>query len=118
MRGGCYHARMDGHQRIGMGPATLMVLFALVVDGIQAFLTLIIIGLFVNPVINLMVAPLFSIWFSHYGEGMMSRKNFAPFMGTAVAEFIPALNAFPLWTGFVCFTIGRNRLAAAMEEVR
>lgn len=88
----------------------MMIFFAIFVDALQAFLTLIIVGLFLNPIIDIMVAMLFSMWFSHHGVSMMSLKNIGPFLGTVVAEFIPVISALPIWTGGIMLTIARNRV--------
>ena len=100
---------------IGLGTAFMMVFMALLVDGTQGFLSWILVGFFVNPIIDVCVAMMFGIWFSHHGVSMMSAKNIAPFLGTIVGEFLPFISALPLWTFYIIFALIRNRVKTTVE---
>lgn len=106
---------MSEEPAIGIGTAFMMVIVALIIDGIQALLTFILIGFLVNPVISVCAAMVFGIWFSHHGMSMMSPKNIAPFLGTMLGEFTPVINAFPVWTGFVIFKVIRSKAKEIVE---
>jgi hypothetical protein len=103
-----------GH--ISKSAGFMMILCALCVDGAQAILTFLLIGFFLNPIIDIFVAILFAMWFSHHGVSMMSTKNIGPFLATVVAEFIPGISALPVWTGGVALTIMRNRVKEAVSQ--
>ena len=98
---------------ISGGTAFMMIAVALVIDGIQAILTFLLIGFIVNPLIScFLVAPLFAGWFLLHKVSVLSLKNVGPFFGTLFAENV--LGVFPFWTGFVILTCIRSKAKAAI----
>jgi len=90
--------------KIGPVNAVLLILAALFFDGIQVFLTFLIIGVVLNLIVSLMAIATFYLWLKllgiSYWEGNGTRKLLA-FMGSSFVEIIPIFNAFLGWTVFV-----------------
>lgn len=88
--------------------AIFLVLVALLIDGIQAFLTLIIIGVVLNSIISASAALIFCMWLKllgvSYWEGNGTRKLLS-FIGCGFLEIVPIFNAIPAWTLFVILII-------------
>lgn len=79
------------------------LLLALLIDGLQAFLTLIVIGIVVNPIIS--IAAAFALGTS---------KNEGRILATLAAEVVPGVNALPIWTMSV---LAGKALRAANKKV-
>ncbi len=90
----------------------MLVFAALLVDGLQGLLTLLLIGVVINPFISVMAGIMFWLWFRHLGVKMGIGAA-----ATAIAEFIPVMGSFPVWTGYVLGRIaiakGKNLLDSA-----
>ncbi len=54
------------------------------------------------------------MWFSHHGISVVASKRALGFGGTIIGEFIPLLNALPLWTAFVVITALKNRVKESL----
>ena len=96
---------------IGNGTAFFMIAIAVFIDAIQAFLTLIFIGIIFNPIIGFMSGILFGIWFSHHNISLVGKHPFR-FFGTILLEFLPIVSALPGWSVLVSTTIAKERLLA------
>ena len=83
---------------------------ALFIDGIQALLTPLWVGLVINPIISLGAAFIFNRWFKAYGVSLFSKDNMGLFYGTIAAELIPFFDALPVWTTSVAITLVRNKV--------
>src|SRR3990167_1202232 len=94
--------------RIERTTAFFMIAVALLIDGLQFLLTIIIIGFLINPIISIMATMLFGIWMSHHGVSMMSSKYALRFLGTIVGETI--LGTLPIWTVTVAVTVFEGRV--------
>lgn len=90
-----------------------MIGTALLFDGIQAFLTFILIGVFVNWIITIWAYLTFFLWFSFLGIHFMKPANFTSLNGGLIVELIPLLNALPTWTLAVTIIIAK----ATAEDV-
>lgn len=91
--------------RMGAATATLLILVALGIDGIQAFLNFIIIGIVVNWIIDIFAWLLFFVWLKNLGiSGGIARDSehrLLMFLGLAFGfEILPILNTLPGWTVF------------------
>ena len=112
---GCYNElRMaqnpkTQNPKIGMTNAVILLVVAGIVDTIQIVLSLILIGLIVNPIINIFVSITFVVWLHAIGVHMGSATTITRLLGTIVGEFIPIVNTLPLWTGFILTTVLANR---------
>jgi|SRR3989338_5739878 len=88
--------------------AVFLILVALFFDGIQVFLTLIIIGAVLNWMVSMFAAMTFYIWLKmlgvSYWEGNGTRKLLS-FIGCGFLEAVPIFNAFLGWTVFVVLII-------------
>lgn len=83
--------------------AIFLILTALLIDGLQGFLNLIIIGVVLNWIIDIFAALLFYVWLKSLGMPMIGGRGV---MGTIFQtagisiEIFPILNSFPGWTTF------------------
>jgi hypothetical protein len=92
--------------RISLVGGGLMIAFAGLVDFIQFLFTFIpFIGMFLSSMVTFVVALIFGIWFSHNEMSMMDPKRILRFLGTMLGEFTPGINAVPIWTGSVSYTV-------------
>ncbi len=96
---------------IGSGTGFMMIAVALIIDGLEAVLSFFLIGLLVNSFIDLIAALIFGIWFSHHGV-----RSGLGIAGTAAVEFIPGLNALPVWTGYIVYKVFSSRAAPSTES--
>ena len=87
-----------------------IVATAIFIDGIQALLTPLWIGLLINPLISIGAAYIFNRWLKIYGIHMFSKDNMGLFYGTIAAELIPFFDALPVWTTSVAITLVRRRV--------
>lgn len=94
----------------------MMIAVALVIDGIQLILDLLIIGLLIAPFINAATALIFGIWFSHYGVRFLSGRRAWASWSAMLVEFVPGLNAIPTWTAFTIYSAVMNRASENEED--
>ena len=86
--------------------ATLMIGTAVLFDGFQAFLTLLLIGPFVNWLISIFAWLTFFLWFMLKGVHFTKNLNkLFTFMGGSLMEIIPVVDALPAWTATIIITI-------------
>ena len=88
--------------------AILFILVALIFDGIQAFLALILIGIVLNWIVSIVAGLIFYFWMKNLGVSMQEAKGMRiilSFLSAAGIEFIPLMNAFPAWTAFAILTV-------------
>lgn len=88
-----------------------MIFVALCVDGLQAILTALYIGMLVTPFIDFCAWIGFLLWFQHVGI-----KRYMGMSMAAVAEFVPFLNAFPIWTGYIVYMIVSSRIVGLSRQ--
>jgi len=92
--------------RVSLFGGGLMMAVAGLFDGIQFLLALIpFIGIFLSSVVTVVAALVFGIWFSHNDMSIMDPKRALRFLGTMLGEFIPGVNAIPIWTSSVTYTV-------------
>lgn len=106
--------------RISGVAGVLMVIIALLIDGLQAFLSLIVIGIVVNLIIDVFVWLVFYIWLKSLGISMSEAKGLRTlfFLGLAFGfEFVPLLNVLPGWTAFAIGAILNERASVALDKV-
>lgn len=96
--------------QINTRTAAGMIATALFIDGVQALLTPLWIGVVINPLIGFGTAFIFNKWFSVYGVRLFSKDNMGLFYGTIAAELIPFFDALPVWTTSVAITLVRNKI--------
>src|SRR3989344_6815759 len=102
---------MSEEKTIGGGTAFMMLFVAIVVDGLQALLTLLVVGIVVNPFISVITGILFWIWFYHLGV-----KMGIGLAATGVAE-LTILGSFPLWAGYVISRIALAKFKKVVGNV-
>jgi len=93
---------------IGAMSGWAMIATAVLIDSVQFFLSIIIIGLVINPVISFVAMLLFGLWLSHNGLSVLSPKYAARFLFTFIGEV--ALGFLPIWTVTIVFIVGANKL--------
>lgn len=96
----------EHRQRIKWWMAGCLVCTAILVDIIQALLTLVAIGVVLSPIITVGATFLFWIWYMMLGVSFMTNpKRLATFAAESLGELIPAADALPLWTIGTIMTI-------------
>ena len=98
----------------------LLILVALGIDGLQAFLDLIIIGVVLNWIIDIFAWLLFFIWLKMLGISMADGKGTSAliFLGLAFGfELLPILNALPGWTAFAVGVVVNEFGSKVFEKV-
>lgn len=116
-----YYAAARG-ARIGAATATLLVLIALGIDGVQAFLNFIVIGVVVNWIIDIFAWLLFFVWLKNLGiSGNIARdseRRILMFLGLAFGfEILPILNTLPGWTAFAIGVVVNEFGSRVFEKV-
>ena len=84
--------------KINNATAFLMIGTAAAIDGLQAFLEWIVIGFYINWLIDIGTWGLFFWWFKSKGVSFMNVQKALVFNGLALLEIIPAIDELPLWT--------------------
>lgn len=74
-----------------------MIAVAAAVDAAQGFLTASYVGILVAPVLSAGAAFGFWKWFARY-DGKQPDPRANPRLVTLVLEFIPGIDALPIWT--------------------
>ena len=113
-------------RRVSTIAATILIIVAVLIDGLQFLITLFALLPVVGPVLSIALGFvvsvlsifLFGIWFSHLDVPLTTRYPLG-FLATIVLEFIPVISTSPGWTWFVVKTIAQERLreAASSGEV-
>lgn len=89
----------------------LMIIVALVFDGIQLLLQLIpILGQILAFLISVFAFLTFYLWFKLKGLHFSVTKRLVFFGGTAFEVALPILNAIPIWTASVSFVAISSRI--------
>ncbi|MBI5003792.1 hypothetical protein HZC00_01725 [Candidatus Kaiserbacteria bacterium] len=104
-------------RRISTLSGFLLFASALIVDGVQALVDLlvlipgigIVLAFALGVVVDVSACFLFGFWFSHLGLPLLTRYPLG-FLGTLVIENIPGLNSLPTWTLFVAKIIAQERI--------
>jgi len=101
--------------------ATLMIGTAILIDGTQTFLTLILIGPFVNWLISIFAWMTFFLWFMLKGVKFTKNpKKIFTLAGGSLLEAIPIIASFPIWTLTISTTIfmerAENKLKSALGK--
>lgn len=87
-----------------------MMVVAGTIDFFQFLLTFVpFVGWLVTPIVSICAALLFGIWFSHLGISMLDPKRMLGTFGTMLGEMTPIINASPMWTARVAYTIITER---------
>lgn len=98
--------------KIGNVTAGFMILLALVVDGLQFLLTLVVILIPLSLLVTFIAGIGFALWFFLLGaySGKGAEKKVLTSGVSLVAEFIPVINAIPAITAGVVLNIILSRL--------
>lgn len=95
-------------KKIGVAQGMVMIVTAAFIDFVQFLLTLLIIGIIINPLISVIAFILFWSWFSLNGvkffSGVKGIARFGIMSWTFLSELVPLLNAMPGWTVGVTMT--------------
>lgn len=108
--------------RMGAATATLLILVALGIDGIQAFLNFIVIGVVVNWIVSIVAWLLFYVWLKNLGISRSiapdSERKILMFLGLAFGfEILPILNTLPGWTAFAIGAVINEFGSRVFEKV-
>ncbi len=77
---------------------TFLILFALMVDALQALTAIFVITAWMGTLINILMAGLFPVLFILKGMPFWNRKRTTTYVGTIFIEMFPFLNSLPTWT--------------------
>ncbi len=88
----------------------LMVGTALIYDGMGLLLNLTVVGSIITPVINVLAFCTFYLWFKLKGVKFNKLSNVSVMGGTSIIEFVPFLNALPVWTGAVLWFVYKDKI--------
>ncbi len=106
---------MEEQKPIGGGLAFALITTALLIDGLQALLTFLIVGIVLNPILNILVGLTFSIMLYHHGGGLIRRRAISMAI-TTIGEFLPFVGALPLWTAFAIYTIAVDKIQTRFQQ--
>ena len=101
--------------KIGNVTAGLMLLLALIADGLQFLLTLSVLLLPLSLLVTFLFGVGFALWFFILGaySGKGAEKKVLTSLVSMVAEFVPVINAVPAITAGVLINIVLSRVADA-----
>src|SRR4051812_10894664 len=92
--------------RISIPSGIIAISVAVVIDFLQLFLDVVIIGLILDSIITVFAGIGFGTWFSVKDVSVMSNDRALKFLGTLLVEFLPAVDGVvPAWTIFVASTV-------------
>lgn len=111
-------------RRIGIFASAFLIACAVIVDvlqfliGLIAFIPVPAVGIVAGVAsfaLSWSATPFFGIAFWHI-SGHILQRNTGRFIVTIVVENTPVLNALPVWTPFVIFTVLRERASSASSQ--
>ncbi len=110
---------MENKKTIGNVTAGLMILLALVGDGLQFLLTLSVLLLPLSVLVTFLFSTSFVLWFLILGaySGKGAEKKALTSGVSTVAEFIPIINAVPAITAGVLINIVLSRIDDAKKTI-
>lgn len=102
----------DKKHKIGNVTAGIMLLLALLADGLQFLLTLSVLLLPLSLLVTFLCGAGFALWFFILGaySGKGAEKKLLTSLVAVVAEIIPVINAVPAITASVVINIALSRL--------
>lgn len=101
-------ASVGAATRMSAVTATLLILVALGIDGVQAFLNFIIIGIVVNWIVSIVAWFIFYMWLKNLGISMNEAGGARVLISLGAAfglELLPLINFLPGWTAFAILTV-------------
>ncbi len=103
---------MDTKYTIGNVTAGLMIVLALIVDGVQILLTLTVLLIPLSLLLTFFSVVGFSIWFFLLGayKGKGAEKKVLTSLAASVVEIVPVLSAIPAATAGVVINIVLSRV--------
>jgi len=91
--------------------AALMIIVALLFDGIQAVINLIpIVGQILSFLLSIFAFLTFYVWFKMNGISFAKPKRAGKLIGGGLIELIPILNVLPAWTLAVFLIISETKI--------
>lgn len=110
---------MDKKYTIGNVTAGLMIVLAVIVDGLQILLTLTVLLIPLSFLLTFFSVVGFSVWFFMLGayKGRGAGKKVLTSLAASVFEIVPVLNAFPAATAGVVINIILSRVDDLKKRV-
>ncbi len=100
------------------GTIVLMILTALFFDGLQIALEFVFgLGLVVDSFVSIFAVFTFTVWFKMHNVNFVNPKRLAAMGGGFFIEIIPGLNALPVWTAAVWYTISTTKITEVAEKI-
>ena len=106
---------MDEMEPIGSALAFALIAFGILIDLVQLALTVLMIGVILNPVLDLLAMGIFWLMLWHHGNNVLSRRGLS-FGISSVIEFIPFLDVVPVWTFFAIYTVVMDHIQVGMQS--
>ena len=91
--------------RISISAGIFLIGFAVFIDFLQFLLDIAFIGFILDSIISIIAGTILGWWFSLYGISLMSPDRVLGFLATFGAELVPGLNAIPVWSFKVGYTV-------------
>ncbi len=96
----------------------LMLCTALFFDGLQIVLEFVFgLGIVVDSFVSIFAIFTFSVWFKMHDISFVNPKRLAAMGGGFFIEIIPGLNALPVWTAAVWYTISTTKILETVEKL-
>ncbi len=99
---------------IGGALAFGLIVFGILIDLLQAILALLLIGELLDPAIDVVAMIGFAIML--HGRGGTLSKRSISYALTSIGEFIPVVDALPLWTLWAIYVVVMDRAKHAMHH--
>lgn len=110
---------MEKKRRIGNVTAGLLIVSALLVDGLQGILTVSVFFLPLSVMVTFLATTAFGLWFLLLGVKYVGKdgKNLLIAFAAVITELAPVINALPATTVGVIGIIVRTRIEDARENL-
>ncbi|MBA3733104.1 hypothetical protein H0W91_01875 [Patescibacteria group bacterium] len=108
----------DKGQKISNVEWGLVIGALFAVDLIQIVLEWMVIGLVINPFVDIFVGMSFALYLQLRGQSMADPKRLFSLVGAFFAELVPGLDELPLWglDGIISFLMARSNSATKGPE--
>jgi len=89
----------------------------LMVDGVQILLEWMIIGLVINPYIDIFLTMAIPFYLHMRGENMADPKRIVGLAASFFGELIPVVDEFPLWSAYGVYLFFLSRSNKILKEI-
>lgn len=91
-------------RKLSIGARILLLMVALLTDGVQFLAELLLIGFIIDPIMSVVTTMIFWIVLQHNGIQMFGGKRFWSGWTTTLVELIPGIDGIvPTWTAYAVY---------------